>query len=355
MLDIKVIREKTDQVKKNFAKRGMDYLIPKVDDIKKLDNHRRALLLMTEGKRSEQKEFSDKVIKLSANKKKEAIAKMREVSKNLKGLETELREVEIEYQEAMLSLPNLLRDDVKAGRDESENEVIKVAGARREFDFTPRDYLSNGSPRDVVFDTTYTLQCYLYGDGSNNKFRFSLREVEGQGYALEVSKWVTIDWYGWKLLEWDLSDPNSVGTWLGNEIMDGKSYYVDSFQLTHDNTGAISGKIYVDNLRVVKKSSEPVSVKEETPPIVSSFRLMQNYPNPFNPTTTIPFDLPKRDKVILKVYDLLGRMIFTLINETLEAGYHEVQFDGSQLVSGIYFYRLEFDGQIKNRQMLLVK
>jgi hypothetical protein len=157
------------------------------------------------------------------------------------------------------------------------------------------------------------------------------------------------------LLEWDLSDPNSVGTWLGNEIMDGKSYYVDSFQLTHDSNGSLSGKIFVDNLRAVKKTSEPVSVKDENPAVVSSFRLMQNYPNPFNPTTTIPFDLPNQGKVALKVYDLLGRSIFTLLDENLAAGHHEIKFDGSQLASGIYFYRLEFNGQIKNRQMVLVK
>lgn len=218
-----------------------------------------------------------------------------------------------------------------------------------------REYLSNGAPRDVRFDASYILQCYVYGDGSNNQFRFSLREVDGQGYALEVSKWVTLDWYGWKLVEWDLSDPNSVGTWLGNEIMDGKSYYIDSFQLTHDCNGSLSGKIFVDNLRAVKKSSEPVGVQDENPAIVSMFRLLQNYPNPFNPTTMIPFDLPNEGRVTLKVFDLLGRSIITLLDENLAAGHHEIQFDGSQLASGIYFYRLEFDGQIKYRRMLLMK
>lgn len=218
-----------------------------------------------------------------------------------------------------------------------------------------REYLSNGAPRDVRFDATYILQCYVYGDGSNNKFRFSLREVDGQGYALEVSKWITIDWYGWRLLKWDLSDPNSVGTWLGNEIMDGKSYYVDSFQLTHDSNGSLTGRIFVDNLRAVKKSSEPVSAPDENPAAIATFRLLQNYPNPFNPTTTIPFDLPNQGRVTLNVYDLLGRSVITLLDENVAAGHHEIQFDGSQFASGIYFYRLEFAGQIKNRSMVLVK
>ncbi|MDZ7319583.1 MAG: family 10 glycosylhydrolase [candidate division KSB1 bacterium] len=218
-----------------------------------------------------------------------------------------------------------------------------------------REYLSNGAPRDVRFDNTYILQCYVYGDGSRNKFRFSLREVDGQGYPLEVSKWVTIDWYGWRLIEWDLSDPNGVGTWLGNEIMDGKSYYVDSFQLTHDDAGTFSGKIYVDNLRAVKKSAEPVGVPDEPSAIVTGFQLFQNYPNPFNPSTTIPFDLPIAGRVVLKVFDLLGRNVATLVDGQLTAGHHEIPFDGRQLASGVYFYRLEVDGTAKHRTMVLVK
>jgi len=69
----------------------------------------------------------------------------------------------------------------------------------------------------------------------------------------------------------------------------------------------------------------------------------------------IPFDLPNEGRVTLKVFDLLGRSIIKLLDENFAAGHYEIQFDGSQLASGIYFYRLEFDGQIKNRQMLLVK
>ena len=77
--------------------------------------------------------------------------------------------------------------------------------------FLLREYLAGGAPRDVYFDTTYVLQVYLFGDGSNNKFRFAIDEGDGANWPNhEVSKWVTIDWYGWQLVEWDLSDPNSV-------------------------------------------------------------------------------------------------------------------------------------------------
>lgn len=72
----------------------------------------------------------------------------------------------------------------------------------------------------------------------------------------------------------------------------------------------------------------------------TEFLLHQNYPNPFNPTTTINFELPITSYVTLKVYNLLGQEIITLVNENKTAGKYNVVLDGSQLTSGIYFYRI---------------
>jgi len=71
------------------------------------------------------------------------------------------------------------------------------------------------------------------------------------------------------------------------------------------------------------------------------FALGQNYPNPFNPTTTIEYALPVRSYVTLAVYNMLGGMVSELVNWQVEAGYHEVRFDGSRLASGVYLYRLK--------------
>jgi len=222
--------------------------------------------------------------------------------------------------------------------------------------FLIREYCSGNQPRSIVFDTTYMLQCFVFGDGSFNKFRFCIDEKHGASWSdHEVSRWITIDWYGWRLLEWKLSDPNSVGVWIGNRILDGSSYRVDSFQLTHTNTGTTGGRLYFDNLRLVKKSNQPVGITDNSLQNTYSFRLLQNYPNPFNPTTIIPFDLPNREKVMLEIYDILGRTVAVLINQTLEPGHYSVQFDGTHLASGIYFYRLQFDGQVRSRQMSLLK
>lgn len=89
--------------------------------------------------------------------------------------------------------------------------------------------------------------------------------------------------------------------------------------------------------------------------IPTTFVLEQNYPNPFNPTTTIGFKIHSSENVSLKVYDLLGREVRTLMNERLPAGSYETTLDGSGLATGIYFYRLDAGGVVQTRKMLLLK
>jgi hypothetical protein len=81
------------------------------------------------------------------------------------------------------------------------------------------------------------------------------------------------------------------------------------------------------------------TVEEETVP--EDFQLHQNYPNPFNPTTTIQFALPKSSEVVLKLYDLLGREITTLVDDKLEPGEYKLQFEANGLPTGVYFYRIQ--------------
>jgi hypothetical protein len=85
------------------------------------------------------------------------------------------------------------------------------------------------------------------------------------------------------------------------------------------------------------------------------FALNQNYPNPFNPTTNIKFQLPKQTFVSLKVYDILGRVVQTVVNEQKDPGYYDINFDGSNLASGLYFYKLEAGNFVDTKKMILVK
>ena len=87
-----------------------------------------------------------------------------------------------------------------------------------------------------------------------------------------------------------------------------------------------------------------------------TFTLYQNYPNPFNPSTKIQFDLTRAGDVSLRVYDITGREAAVILaNETLNAGAHVVEFDGSNLPSGVYFYRMQAEGQQLTHKMMLIK
>jgi photosystem II stability/assembly factor-like uncharacterized protein len=87
----------------------------------------------------------------------------------------------------------------------------------------------------------------------------------------------------------------------------------------------------------------------------SSFSLHQNYPNPFNPSTRIKFEIPKGAPVKLRVYDMLGREVAELVNEKLNAGVYEYEWNGVGLPSGVYFYKLEAENFVETKRMVLVK
>ncbi|MDH4158502.1 MAG: T9SS type A sorting domain-containing protein, partial [candidate division Zixibacteria bacterium] len=83
--------------------------------------------------------------------------------------------------------------------------------------------------------------------------------------------------------------------------------------------------------------------------------LYQNYPNPFNPATTIMFELPRRSRVLLEIFNILGQRVRTVVDGSLGAGKHVVEFDGSAFASGVYFYRLRSGESEISRKMILVK
>ncbi|MBK9332995.1 MAG: T9SS type A sorting domain-containing protein [Ignavibacteria bacterium] len=100
---------------------------------------------------------------------------------------------------------------------------------------------------------------------------------------------------------------------------------------------------------------EPVGIQPMNSNVPASFNLYQNFPNPFNPATSIKFDIAKKGNVRLVVFDILGRELSTLINESLNPGTYQVSFDGSGLSSGIYFCRLQSENYITTLKMNLIK
>jgi hypothetical protein len=94
---------------------------------------------------------------------------------------------------------------------------------------------------------------------------------------------------------------------------------------------------------------------EELAVVPNQFELAQNYPNPFNPSTSIQFTVGAKQLVTLKVYDILGNEVATLVNEEKASGSYEVNFRASNLSSGVYLYKLQAGSFIETKKMLLMK
>lgn len=119
-----------------------------------------------------------------------------------------------------------------------------------------------------------------------------------------------------------------------------------------DTTTVFPQKMEIDYIRVYKDAPSPV---EEESNIPDGFNLYQNYPNPFNPGTRIKYSVPGTENVTIKVFDILGNEITTLVNGEKKAGEYTVDFSGRNLSSGMYFYSIKTDDHYLVKKMILMK
>jgi hypothetical protein len=137
------------------------------------------------------------------------------------------------------------------------------------------------------------------------------------------------------------NEPGLIGYWKFDEGAGSTT----ADETSNGNNGTISGAVWVPG-------ATPVEDEGSFP---ESYGLLQNYPNPFNPTTSIRYSVPELTKISLRVYDVLGNEIATLVNEQKERGVYTIKFDASQLVSGIYLYRLQAGSFIETKKMILLR
>jgi hypothetical protein len=237
---------------------------------------------------------------------------------------------------------------------------------------------------------TYTLSGTLFKTTvlSSGSFGPSLSFADGKIFVSDDGNYNTGTWYGYNVagvlpvelsswtgnvasngtvsLHWttateknnagfdvERSTDNVAFTKVGFVAGNGTTTQSHSYSFT-DNTA--SGKTYY-RLRQVDYDGQYTysGVLEINAASPSTFTLEQNYPNPFNPTTTIAYTLPKAAAVSLKLYDVLGREVATLVHQNLQAGRYTATVNASRLNSGIYFYKLDADGFSQTKKLTVLK
>jgi N-acetylmuramoyl-L-alanine amidase len=199
-----------------------------------------------------------------------------------------------------------------------------------------------------ILTSNFKLTTFIFGDGLNHKFRFSVKD--GGPGQYEVSPWMNIDWYGWKEVTWT-PHMDGFGSWVGDNTFQGTVTF-DSYQFTYTPGSKQRAEYYIDDASFM--ASPVVDVKEE-PVKPKKYALEQNYPNPFNPETKINFSLVKTGNVKLEVYNLIGQKVATLVNGTMNSGSHTVTFDAANMPSGVYIYKLTTPEYTSSKKLVIMK
>jgi hypothetical protein len=200
-----------------------------------------------------------------------------------------------------------------------------------------------------------TLWTKTYGDPFIN-IGYSVKKTTDGGYVIAGG---TSDSYMpfsyFKIIRTD-----SIGSALWTKTYSNGTYGYD-IQLTTDGGYIAVGYVYIDlwatnsDILLIKTEPDPVLFIDQKPVFISGYKLHQNYPNPFNPTTTIEFDLPKTSQVSLKIFNILGEEVATLVSDKLSSGSYAYEWDASNIASGVYLYRLQADDYVETRRMVLMR
>lgn len=201
----------------------------------------------------------------------------------------------------------------------------------------------DGAKPDVGTSTN-NFGMWVFGDASDNFLEYWFYKNSNQNVVVRVD---TLNWTGWKFVEMPLTNVSSTGDILFNSVV-----------IVQNSVGADSGQVYVDGMQYRNSSAAGIQnpISDITP---NQFKLEQNYPNPFNPSTVIQYQITKESFVTLKVYDMLGREVATLVNQYLQPGIYLVDFNtdnmSRQLTSGTYFYTLRAGNDEDTKKLILLK
>lgn len=191
------------------------------------------------------------------------------------------------------------------------------------------------------------VEMYMAAGGTNN-MRANVAFATHPSFIPSTSIADTI-----KLKQGSAKPEDTVIVYNGNvEVKSGEKFLVRIFPW-YTGSSSNSKYVYLQKVSVTGTTTGGTAVEETMVPV--EFNLNQNYPNPFNPATKISFSLPKEGFTKLTVYDLLGNQVTTLVKEKLNAGMHSVNFDATNLPSGVYLYALSSGSHSSTKKMILIK
>jgi len=167
-------------------------------------------------------------------------------------------------------------------------------------------------------------------------------------------EWVTeteVNNYGF-----DIERSVGIGVWSKIGFVNGYGNSNSPKQYLFTDEKLIGGSKFVYRLKQIDTDGQyEYSEEIEVEILPTEFALYQNYPNPFNPSTVIEYEVPENSFVSLKVFDLLGKELVTLVNEEKSAGSYNVKFNAGQLASGFYIYKIDAGNFTSTKKMLLLK
>ncbi len=183
-------------------------------------------------------------------------------------------------------------------------------------------------------------ECALYDivSQSNDSLIFNLTDTLDNNiynFPLTLDIPVSINW-------------NSVYVYQNDSLIESHLLSIEGTQIARINVIPDKGEVLVTNSNILSIDNN----KNNSP---LNFKLYQNYPNPFNPSTNINYQIPNDGFVTLKIYDVLGRKVATLVNENKKTGRYNVNFNASNLTSGVYLYQLKVNDFVSTKKLVLVK
>ncbi len=202
---------------------------------------------------------------------------------------------------------------------------------------------TSGIGNNIIFATSGTMELTAYSGLTKN---WTTKQTDQQINGYQVG------------------DEVAIGYSVGATKYWGYSAYDDAYyELVPEGTFVSPSSLAGGKTAIVIRSNKIYAftpgdvspVREDVNTTVNNYSLYQNYPNPFNPSTKIKFAISSRQFVTIKVYDILGNEVATLVNEEKPAGNYEVEFEGGELSSGIYFYQIKSGSFVQTKKMILIK